>query len=464
MKGDFSRLTFHPQKQFTRVLLQQGRVALDADWNEQAAMLLHYLERLAVNLVGRFGGPENASGFEIKRLKEQSFDLSLGRGPYFVEGLLVENLEENARYSNQPYLPAADKLPADLPFLVYLDVWERHVSHLEDDSIREVALGGPDTATRAKLVWQVRATKQLPEGKKFPDTAEGAWTMWDDWVKVWYPPNRGILKARARPSGDPTKPCVASPDPHYRGLENQLYRVEIHTPGTAVAGATAGATFKWSRDNGSVAFAIADLTPNSESKTTTVTLEHLGHDDRQSLAPEDWVEIVDDGVALVTGPGPLLQLDMVDAGRAQVTLRGTPDTKAGMDKTLHPLLRRWDYGRAAGAKPAKDGALPVVEGTEREDHWIDLEDGIQISFQPAATGQPAQLYRSGDFWLIPARTATGDVEWPVEPGKPGKPGEPHLPKARPPYGVRHRFAPLALLPVDSKPVVNLRKSFKLLAQ
>jgi hypothetical protein len=206
--------------------------------------------------------------------------------------------------------------------------------------------------------------------------------------------------------------------------------------------------------------AITDLAPNSESQRTTVTLEHLGYDDRQSLAPEDWVEIVDDGVALGTGMGPLLQGDTVDAGRAQVTLRGTPDTKAGVDKTLHPLLRRWDYGRAAGAKPAKDGALPIVEGTERKDHWIELEDGIQISFQPAPESHPAQLYRSGDFWLIPARTATGDIEWPVEPGKPG---EPHRPKARPPYGVRHRFAPLALLLVDDK-LVNLRKSFKLLAQ
>ena len=38
MKGDFSRDTFDPAKQFTRVLMQQGRVQLDADWNEQIAI------------------------------------------------------------------------------------------------------------------------------------------------------------------------------------------------------------------------------------------------------------------------------------------------------------------------------------------------------------------------------------------------------------------------------------------
>ena len=48
--------------------------------------------------------------------------------------------------------------------MVYLDVWERHITALEDDDIREKALGGPDTATRTKVVWQVK----IDDGK---DTA-----------------------------------------------------------------------------------------------------------------------------------------------------------------------------------------------------------------------------------------------------------------------------------------------------
>ena len=39
---------------------------------------------------------------------------------------------------------------------------------------------------------------------------------------------------------------------------------------------------------------------------------------------------------------------------------------------------------------------------------------------------------------IPARTATGDVEWPGPVGQP---------EARPPRGVRHFYAPLAVLDV-----------------
>ena len=42
MKGDFTRLTFQPEKHYSSVRLQQGRVQLDADWNEQADIALLY--------------------------------------------------------------------------------------------------------------------------------------------------------------------------------------------------------------------------------------------------------------------------------------------------------------------------------------------------------------------------------------------------------------------------------------
>ncbi len=44
MKGDFTRFTFNANKHYNRVLKQQGRVDLDADWNE-AADIRTYLDR-----------------------------------------------------------------------------------------------------------------------------------------------------------------------------------------------------------------------------------------------------------------------------------------------------------------------------------------------------------------------------------------------------------------------------------
>ena len=45
MQGDFTRLTFDRSKHYSSVLKQQGRVALDADWNEQVAIEHHDMQR-----------------------------------------------------------------------------------------------------------------------------------------------------------------------------------------------------------------------------------------------------------------------------------------------------------------------------------------------------------------------------------------------------------------------------------
>jgi hypothetical protein len=58
-------------------------------------------------------------------------------------------------------------------------------------------------------------------------------------------------------------------------------------------------------------------------------------------------------------------------------------------------------------------------------------------------------YRPGDYWLIPARTETADVIWPLTNGEPD---------ARRPNGPTYHFAPLAL--VDQRSVVDLRCLFE----
>jgi hypothetical protein len=42
MKGDFTRFTFDPKKHYSSVRMQQGRIELDSDWNEQAEIQLHH--------------------------------------------------------------------------------------------------------------------------------------------------------------------------------------------------------------------------------------------------------------------------------------------------------------------------------------------------------------------------------------------------------------------------------------
>lgn len=459
MRGDFTRDTFDPARHFSRVLMQQGRVQLDADWNEQTSILLHYLRTLASDILGPHAGPAGALGFQcttrgtvaawaangldpdeqwkaiepdqgrrdvLRRAVESGSDAVIGPGRYYVQGVLVEN-PAPMLLSEQPGYPFSREMAyGDLSgreVLGYLDVWERHVTHVEHESIREVALGGADTCMRAQVVWQVKTI--VRDDHDVFDCASV-----QRWLARAHTPT---MKARARRGESSGELCAVSPESRYRGLENQLYRVEIHEVASAGGGASGPpATFKWARDNGSVVFPIVAMSG------TSATLAHLGTDQCASLSPGDWVEVCDDERALRESSGPLARVQEVDRDELKVTLvwpsgvtelPGYPDDQGARS---HPLLRRWDH---RGQLEEHRGAVPVVEGTAADRGWIDIEDGVQVWFAPGGD------YRVGDYWLIPARVATGDVEWPTAVDGNGGAG-PDEPAARPPHGPRHYHAPL----------------------
>ena len=62
MHADLSRSTFRPERHYSAVVAQQGRVQLDADLNEQTAIQLHQARTLAADLIGPHGGPRDAAG------------------------------------------------------------------------------------------------------------------------------------------------------------------------------------------------------------------------------------------------------------------------------------------------------------------------------------------------------------------------------------------------------------------
>jgi hypothetical protein len=228
-----------------------------------------------------------------------------------------------------------------------------------------------------------------------------------------------------------------SPEAQYRGLENHLYRVEVHETGIEAKGgasrnARKAASFKWSRDNGSVVIPVVSLSGS------TVVVASLGQDPCSQLKPGDWVEIGDDERALREQSGPLARVEAVDREELKVTLKWPdgltepPGYAEGETPDKHPLLRRWDH---AGDPAAYGGALLITESAAPDKGWIELEDGVQISFDEGGD------YRVGDYWLIPARVATGDVEWPAKRDSEGVP-VPGEPAALPPHGPVHHYAPL----------------------
>lgn len=495
MRGDFTRNTFDRTKHFSRVLKQQGRVDLDADFNESGAIQQHLLQSLAKDLIGPHGGSANGEegnvGFgvvdlsmltpeETQRLEDAQVlplspgDFLIGKGHYYVDGILCEN-EDYCSFLHQPDLPGQPELDPNAAYLVYLDVWERHITALEDDKIREKALNGPDTASRAKVVWQVKVADRLSANDLLSNdaTCESIKERWSEWVQSWRSENRGLLKAATNDVSEANleNPCITPPEARYRGAENQLYRVEVHKGGKAGnepfdTGSNAGyATFKWSRDNGCMTFPVIQLAGGE------VTLGYLGRDSRHSLEKDQWVELVDDDLALRGEVRPLGKVTKVDRERMVVSVEWPEDADLPYYaneqeySSKHVLLRRWDHTDQNSSPDHIDqesslhqpffdpntGTLFISESDNpNSDHWLTLENGIRVSFAKSA-GED-HYYQTGDYWLIPARTATGDIEWPWERDASGdvimRNNRP-VPVKRPPHGVEHHYAPLAVItPVD----------------
>lgn len=432
MRGDFTRLFNNQEKDFSRLLLQQGRVLIDSDFNEAQDIMTQAIRTLAEVVIGPHGGEPEA--FLISAV-ERGIDFNIGPGKYYVQGILSESKGDVTylgQFNDERELPEG-------AFLAYLDVWEQHVTSLEEPGIREVALGGPDTATRARIRWRVRLMpmRELP----------GEETV-EEWLAArTLPLSTAVMRARTRPAQDEEDPCITAPDSRYRGAENQLYRVEIHAGNVDHDGERIDQepTIKWSRENGSVVYPVEDGPDVSDDGTVTFTLAHLGRDDgRFGLSPGDWVEYLNDSYVRYEEAGPMLKVQMVDRVVRQVTAVAPEGTE--FKTGISPLLRRWDH-----KSEAEDGAVPT-SACEPEG-WLKLEDHIEICFDANADGQ----YRSGDYWLIPARTVIGDIIWPRDEA------EKALSAAA--RGVIHYYAPLAriLIDGDSLTIEHYRRCVQLAA-
>ncbi|MEU1673742.1 DUF6519 domain-containing protein [Streptomyces roseifaciens] len=443
MQGDFSRVTFDKDRRFSAVLAQQGRVQLDADLNEQTAILMHYMRTLVTDLFGPAAYPAGPKGnlpggFKVA-FENPTFSVTSGH--MYVDGILCE-CDEVTDYQGQPdgFLDPDHKPEFPSMFLVYLRVWERLVTAAQDASLREVALGlhGPDTSVRTRVVWQL---DWMPADKTLFSLGPAAFleAKLDEQFKP-----RGTLAAKVARPEEGTAPCDLPPESGYRGPENQLYRVEIHQGGDA-----GKATFKWSRENASV------VLPIRSAAGATLELESLGRDGRLGVEAGDIVEIVDDATVCRAATDDIRKMSTslyrvleADHTARQVVLHDDPSQDhhqpgLGADPALHPVLRRWDH-RPEPAKPKK-----AQEKAEDQPHlgrhtllveqgrWIDLEDGVQIHFGTDKEGERKQQYRTGDYWLIPARVVTGEVEWPKDAQGEWRQKEP--------AGVDYHYAPLAVV-------------------
>ncbi len=435
MRGDFSRLTFDPKKRYSDVWMQQGRVQLDSDWNEQQAINRHRMETECQDTLGRSGAPSENPGFKIKI--DDNGNLLIGSGRYYVDGILCEN-DKDIKYQGQPDLrnaPDIKTLLAEADYgVVYLDVWHKDITALDDPQIKEKALGGADTTIRTKTIWQV---KVLP-------VKLGPGIMRPEYDSELFYKNNVFMNARTQPPEVFNNPCIIRSSAGYRGLENQLYRIEIHKGGTL-----GSATFKWSRDNGSIEIPIDSISGNQ------VIIRNSGSGLLDYFKDGTLVEIVDDYSELnltqqlqpnqppQSQPRPLLKVKGdPDAIKNIIILESSPGS---VEKDGHPRLRRWDSDKEI-----------TVEVPATNKGWIPLgSEGIEVAFSVGDSQN--DLFSAGDYWLIPARVATGELEWP--------PYEvPNTnPQPQPPMSVilcsTHHYSKLAEIEIQPKTVVDCRRLF-----
>src|SRR5438067_487947 len=115
MRADFSRWSFdllqNHRKHYAGVLHQQGRVWLDADWNEDAVTRLQLLQDEGRDLIGDCGTPQPGTAFAISGNDDDLEDFFVGGGPgprghFYVQGILAQ-LEESTSFKTQADLPDA---------------------------------------------------------------------------------------------------------------------------------------------------------------------------------------------------------------------------------------------------------------------------------------------------------------------------------------------------------------------
>jgi hypothetical protein len=236
MSSDRARITYDPSRRYQGVLAQQGRVSLEADWNEAQAITGAELATRTLDVLGRVGSPDR--GYEVTPVVDggnPSGDLLLRAGTLYVGGQRVHN-PRDIRYADQPEwadhegdpLWRAPAVPRHPHELVYLLAREQEVSAVEDPVLRDVALGGLDTTQRLRL---------LPRVVRRPTDARTWEDAWGQLIEEEWRPrgfavdeaSRALVPvARLQVTGF-AESEAEEPADHggYLGPNNQMIRVRI---------------------------------------------------------------------------------------------------------------------------------------------------------------------------------------------------------------------------------------------
>jgi hypothetical protein len=422
MAGDRARITYFPPRKYREVVSLQGRVLLEADSNEGQRIFTEEVRHHAFDFVGPSGTPDD--GYKVTALPT---DFQIGPGTMYVGGLRT-TLEQAINYSSQPdwldtalSQPWTDNLWLPVGALVksnshvILVLREQEITAVEDHALREVALGGPDTAARTRLLQRIVAAPT-----KAGTCAQAAAEMTAFWSSrgLIYDPATATLKSRARltvtlvtdpPAPSPCDPPSAS---GYLGADNQLIRVQV----VAFDNATGKGKLLWGLNNASTLYRSQAVDP------TTVELASRPVSAEFQPRAGNVVQLLFSAADL--GEGAFAAA--ITGHRAKLTAPYNPDTRRVTLPNPMPVIFQ------------APSASPLFLRLWEDELDFDLNTpvtltgtGLQVSI---SLSNPGMLHL-GDHWSIGVRPLTPNAVYP----------ERYLTSAQPPDGPRMWACPLAVL-------------------
>jgi hypothetical protein len=418
MSSDRTRISYDKDRQYRSVVAQQGRVTLESDWNESQVITSEETRAEALDFVGSNGTPDN--GYEIAANNPNApFDFSIKKGTMYVGGIRTA-LNDDITYSKQkdwldqdPNSFPAWVDPANLANanptteFIYLYLQEQEISAVEDSALKEIALGGPDTMQRIRLIQKiVRLGVQASDCDTALNIAKEAWAkqglIFND--RTMRLESQTQLKVSFQPSPIPPDLCEPEARGGYLGAENQLIRVKISAAGKLI----------WGYDNASFLYRTKWIDNEIlELQSRPVDVFHQPKKDK-------FVEILRSAVDLKKGDyiaqsnGLFKQLATAyNPDSKRVTIQSTttlPDDSYQNDPQL--FLRVWEQ------------EISFTSGNE-----VTLGDtGIKVTIRSLGD------VHIGDYWQIAVRPAAPNEIYPER-----------LKDFQPPDGARIWVCPLAVI-------------------
>jgi hypothetical protein len=389
--SDLARITFDSSRGYRSVVAQQGRVTLEADINEETAIGSEALRKETIDVVGPCGTPDD--GYKVSWDSAQG--LIAGKGTMYVGGWRLTE-DTVVPFNNQPEWldqPAQTALQGNA--VAALLVTEQSISATEDQALREVALGGPDTAARTRLMQHLVL---LPTDASLCPAAQK--TVVETLQQMGLQLNTATLelqyaatlKVSFFPPKQSSDPCCPPAQGGYLGADNQLVRVAV----SSFSG-TSGALL-WGWNNASFLYRATVVSP------TVLKLSQAPIDAAHTPQPGQVIEILrttmilgnaaeknyvaaQDGLLVTLGTGTVY-----DPASQQLTLP-TGTTLPADTNTL--FVRLWQ------------GTVPFNSGTTVQ---LDAVSGLAVNVKIAAL--PTAPLASRPYWCFAVRPNTPQSVYP----------------------------------------------------